>query len=151
MPRGPFAALPPWGLYTVAMAPAVLLVAVIPLVQLADIWDLALMGAAIVWALVFVGPYWRRLDEASREAQRSAMMWGGSYGLLAAIIDCTLIAFSPAGAGWVQEIATRLGERAGGRAPDTSFAFLAGAMFTAVVSVTGFMIAWIIWWARRSV
>lgn len=149
MPRGPFASLPPWSLYAIAMAPAVLLIVLMPLVRLPDVWDLALVAASLVWALAFVGIYWGRLDEASREAQRSAMLWGGTFGILAAFIAGTLIAFTPDGAGWIAHLSARLGERAGGRLPDTSFAFVAGMVFCAVSSVLGFMVAWMWWWARR--
>lgn len=149
MPRGLFASLPPWVLYAIAMAPMVLLAVLLPLVQLADVWDLALMAAAVVWALAFVGLYWRRLDEASREAQRSAMLWGGTFGILAAVIAGMFIAYTPAGASWLQDLAGRFSARIGDKIPDTSFAFVAGLMFCAISSVLGFSVAWMWWWAKR--
>jgi hypothetical protein len=36
----------------------------------------AAYGVAIVWAVVFIALYWRRLDEAAKEAQKFAWFYG---------------------------------------------------------------------------
>jgi hypothetical protein len=147
MPRSPFASLPAWSFYALGLAPMLVLLALMPVVKLDDRLALALTGGSAVWAIAMVTLYWRRLDEASREAQRSAMLWGGFYGLLAAMAGGVAIAFSPAASSWIADTTTKLSD--GGGAPATTHAFLIGIAFAAVCTVIGFSIAWAIWWAKR--
>lgn len=94
---------------------------------------LAIMLASCAVALWLVGVYWRGLDEAAREAQKSAGFWGGSFGtviglgLLVSPLDLISLAAS-----------------------DSPRALMMhGGMVVALCNVAGFMVAWAWWWWSR--
>jgi hypothetical protein len=99
---------------------------------------------AVGAGLWFAGRAWRRLDETAREAQKSAMFWGGSFGLLAALIVTMTMPF--AREAWHGLFAYLDAHR--GLYPLHAFTFIAGVLFAALMAVLGFLIAWAAWWAR---
>jgi hypothetical protein len=87
----------------------------------------------LVPAVWLGGLYWHRIDEAAREAQKTAWYWGGSFGLGFGVIGVSLFA------------------RLGFAPPDASPTLLMtyGAVGVAAAQLIGFGIAWALWWARR--
>jgi hypothetical protein len=77
--------------------------------------------------------YWRRIDEAAREAQKAAWFWGGSLGMGAGLIGVGLFA--------------RLGLAAADTKP--AMALVYGAMAVVLAQLTGFVVAWALWWAAK--
>ena len=92
---------------------------------------LAFMGYAIAFTLA----YWRRLDEAAREAHKWAWYWGGSLG----IIPGFLFAVSGDGVGRAQ--------RLGFAEPKELIEF--GAVAVLASMIAGYLIAWGVWWLRK--
>ncbi|MET0271979.1 MAG: hypothetical protein ABW360_03215 [Phenylobacterium sp.] len=87
----------------------------------------------LVPAVWLGGLYWHRIDEAAREAQKTAWYWGGSLGMGLGVIAVSLFArlgFAPADAG-----------------PTLLMTY--GAVGVVAAQLIGFGIAWALWWARR--
>lgn len=93
------------------------------------------LAVSLVFAVWLTLVYWRRIDEAAREAQKSAWFWGSGAG--------ALIGF--AGVTWLASRDATLG---GWLPPGASAEALvqAGAMGVLACQVVGFFIAWAIWW-----
>lgn len=85
-----------------------------------------------VWAAC---RYWRHVDEAGRAAQKWAWFWGGSFGLVLGEILLGLMA------------AGRLDLMPADLRPNLLPAY-GGAVMVAA-QMTGFLVAWAWWWARR--
>lgn len=83
--------------------------------------------------------YWRRLDEAAREAHKFAWYWGGSLGMLVAFAAALLVIERNAAAfvwpGWD---------------PSPSAYLFTGAMMVLCAQVIGYILVWIGWWAWNS-
>jgi hypothetical protein len=87
----------------------------------------------LVPAVWLGGLYWHRIDEAAREAQKTAWYWGGSLGMGIGVIAVALfgrLGFAPADAG-----------------PTLLLTY--GAVGVVFAQLIGFGIAWALWWARR--
>ena len=84
-------------------------------------------------------PYWRRLDEAAREAHKAAWLWG-SMGVLYLALGAAafILALQP-------DLA--LTEKFGGASPATWLAV--GITALAYAQMAGYLIAWAIWWLRK--
>ena len=98
-------------------------------------WLVLLLSLPVaVWLTLL---YWRRIDEAAREAQKTAWFWGGSVGALLGLAGVV---------SWASDDPT-LG---GFLAADASPALLvqSGAIGVLVGQTAGFFIAWAIWWWR---
>ena len=80
--------------------------------------------------------YWRRLDEAAREAHKWAWYWGGSIGLLPA----GFLAATPTPG---VRLAGELGFKTG---PEL---LQFGAMGVVGCMIVGYLVAWGFWWLRR--
>jgi len=86
-------------------------------------------GAVAAW---LVGAYWKGLDEAAREAQKSAGFWGGSFGTLAGLILLMLpFDLLPTAAETPRMLMVH------------------GGMVVALCNVAGFFVAWAWWWWSR--
>lgn len=97
----------------------------------------AILLASLVPAVWLTLVYWRRIDEAAREAQKTAWFWGGSAG--------AVVGFP--GVAWLISRDVTLG----GLLPaDASASALvqAGAVAVLGCQVIGFFVAWAIWWWR---
>jgi hypothetical protein len=120
-----------------ALAPPLAATAVVTLAgaRLDPNLRLAILLGAAVPAFWLAARYWRGLDEAAQEAQKSAWFWGGSFGIAAGLfalllLPPDLVALVP------------------GHSPRAFM--LRGALFPTLGAGAGFLVAWIHWWwARR--
>ena len=96
---------------------------------------LAIGLAAAIPALWFGCNYWRSLDEAAREAQKSGWFWGGSLGLALGFISLGL---------WPRTLARLVPPDAS----DERLMLLGGAVVM-TAQLVGFFLAWALWWWRR--
>lgn len=96
-------------------------------------WGVLVVSLVLAVWLTLV--YWRRIDEAAREAQKSAWFWGSGAGALVGFAGVTsLAARDPTLGGWLPSGAS-------------AEAFVqAGAVGVLGCQVVGFLIAWAIWW-----
>jgi hypothetical protein len=102
--------------------------------------------AIFVWAVVSMAATaaasvycWRALDEVAREAHKTAWMWGGSFGMLAAFL--ALIA---AKQHWPHLLEVGFG---GARNPADLVEF--GVMSVVLAQLAGYLIVWAGWWISR--
>lgn len=151
MSRGLFPSLPTWSLLVISIVPALIWAALTVLRVLPNngMLHLAAFAVVIIWALTFSMQWYNRLDELAHEAQKSAATWGGSFGLAAGLMLTTLVAYSPAGAAWIESSVTWLSEHARAHISPTSLAFTFGALTCSMTFVIGFLIAWAGWWIRK--
>jgi hypothetical protein len=103
------------------------------------------VGTAVVTAamlaLVLPGTlyYWRRLDEAAKEAHKFAWYWGGTMGLLVAFV--TFAAITASGG---ELITTGL------HGHTTPEAFVAlGVIGVLAPQLVGYAVAWAGWWVAK--
>lgn len=94
-----------------------------------------LLGWAAVISLVVVR-YWRLIDEAAREAQKSAWLWGGLIGMCLALVGLKL---NPLG---VVDLIVPAGL-------DRASLLNRGAWILAFAQLAGFLLTWAFWWWRR--
>jgi hypothetical protein len=85
-------------------------------------------GMGLCLGLVFSADWWRRLDEARREAHKWAWYWGATAG--GGLATCALL--------------VEFGSSQG-RNDD----FFSGGVFVLVLQAIGYGAAWVYWWARR--
>lgn len=97
---------------------------------------LALATAFMALGVWLTCVYWRRVDEAARDAQMSAWYWGGSIGALAGL---AFEAVAPS---------TGLADRLQAALPHVN-PLLVGGGIVGLAQVAGFLIAWAIWWAGK--
>ena len=118
------------------VASAVTILRHVPLAQPSTAWMLsAAYAAAMAWALGFIWLYWRKLDEAAKEAQKFAW-FVGSIG--ATVLSAPLMLFIRLGGLPLPHTAT----------PGVAFAL--GWAMLGVAQLIGFLIAWAgWWWAKR--
>ena len=89
----------------------------------------AATSALVVWATT---PWWRRIDEAAREAHKSAFFWGGAFGMgLALFLGALEIGVDQARGGPIPE-------------------WFLGAVFVVILQTLGYGLFWVVWWLRRS-
>ena len=93
------------------------------------------LAAAAIWLTLI---YWRAIDEAAREAQKSAWLWGGSLGMGLGIIAVVLAAQGMFG---FEALAPA------DLAPERLL--IRGALMMVGGQLAGFFVAWAYWWWRR--
>ncbi|MFI4974320.1 MAG: hypothetical protein ACHP84_07280 [Caulobacterales bacterium] len=95
--------------------------------------------AAVAWAAVFTTLYWRRLDEAAKEAQKFAWFFGsiGAMALSAPVI----VFWRLSGAAFLAQVF--------GRAATPGAFFAMGWVSLALLQTVGFLFVWIGWWRVR--
>lgn len=98
-----------------------------------------LSAVAFASATPFVLLWWRRLDEAAKEAHKFAWYWGGSAGIIAVAIAFNVL-MAPG-----SHIVTA--DFLGADQPKDLLAMGMTAVLAA--QVIGYTIAWIGWWAAR--
>jgi hypothetical protein len=105
--------------------------------------DVALPAALAVGALlgaVVTVVYWRRLDEAAREAHKSAWLWGGGGGLLLAFLALPALLLAPE----LPSGLPRFSER-----DDPAGWLVNGVALVFLLQTAGYVAAWLVWWARK--
>ncbi|MGH6965817.1 MAG: hypothetical protein ACREE0_15155 [Phenylobacterium sp.] len=100
--------------------------------------QLAILAAFVAGALWLTWRYWLAIDEAARDAQKTAWFWGGSLALIPGTVLLNTLA-AP-GVGFLDWLATH--------APNFSPLVL-GGLILAVIQLAGFLVAWAIWWAGK--
>jgi hypothetical protein len=95
---------------------------------------IAAYTVAMAWALAFLWLYWRRLDEAAREAQKFAWFYGSIAATLLSVPIMLVLRLHD----------TLLPGHAG---PGVYFAL--GCMFLWIAQGSGFIVVWAGWWAAR--
>lgn len=103
---------------------------------------LGVIGVGLAVAGIWTSVLWMRsIDEAAREAHKSAWFWGGSGALLIAL-PLWMIATLPTTASW------SLPDWFYGRTDPVAHAAL-GAGGLMALMLTGYGVAWAIWWLQR--
>ena len=134
--------LPAWFYAVIALIPALILLFVAD--QLDTLSVIGLSISAVFWAGAFSYFHWKRLDEPARVANKVAWMHGGAIGLFVALLLVPVVHFLPAAGDLVERITTW-----SPRWPAGEMGFALGVMFTGMLQVAGFTIAWAGWWLRR--
>jgi len=104
-------------------------------------WGLTLLitaGVVVLMPSVLVATlmYWRRLDEAAKEAHKWAWYWGGSLGMIPP--------FVVVGAG---DRGVELAGRLGYVEPSDLIFFGAASVLASMMA--GYVLAWAVWWLRK--
>lgn len=112
--------------------------------QGAGLGALVLMAAAIV-TLVALGVwmtamYWRRIDEAAREAHKWAWFWGGNVALLPLILGFFFLLERP-------DLGAPLWP--GLEATPSGYA-VTGGLIVVFALLVGYGLAWLYWWLWKS-
>ncbi|WP_296819510.1 hypothetical protein [Brevundimonas sp.] len=91
------------------------------------------LAVGVLWACL---AYWRRLDEAAREAHKFAWYWGGSAGLGVAGLAIGYLAGlgETADLGWL------------GLDGSASSYLIVGALLVVAAQVVGYVLVWAGWW-----
>lgn len=89
------------------------------------------LAAVFVVLSIVVLPAWSRVDEAVRTAHQWAWFWGGSAGLMAAVVLAPFVLDAP------EALSTE------------ATAAAAGGMGVILLQLVGYGVAWAIWWLRR--
>lgn len=95
------------------------------------------LAVSMILAVWLTLGYWRQIDEAAREAQKSAWFWGSGVGAMVGFVGVSWLAVrDPTLGGWLSA--------------DASAASLiqAGGVAVLACQCVGFFIAWAIWWWR---
>ena len=93
-------------------------------------------GLGILGVLSIV--YWRRLDEAAREAHKWAWFWGGGAGLFVALALLPLLLADGAAAVVLDEFAGA-----------SNGPVVTGVLIVFCFQCVGYAIAWICWWLNN--
>ncbi|UDF03875.1 hypothetical protein [Asticcacaulis sp. AND118] len=96
-------------------------------------------GLLLLFALVSSLFWWRGMDEAQKEAHKWAWYWGGSVGLL--VVLFVFVASKIGGGDIVSDYARTVGYE--------GQLFELGLLTALAPPVTGYAIAWAVWWLRR--
>ena len=115
-------------------------------VQLDKITSLTALKAFMVFFVVtmilslpFVISWWKKVDEAVREAHKSSWFWGGSIGVYIILIFATANLFLD---GSLTAIVLDYFGLQG-------YGFEMGVILTIAMVSYGYMAAWGLWWAKR--
>jgi hypothetical protein len=98
----------------------------------------ALLSAAFALTFAVCVVWWRRIDEAAREAHKWAWWWGGSGGM--AVGGVLLVAMA------LQADDAPLPAKLGTSPADL---FAAGIMTIILFQLAGYLLAWAGWWLRH--
>lgn len=109
--------------------------------DLALFWAVAVFAALIMaWSMAVSVGWMRSIDEAAREAHKSAWFWGGCGGMG---VGGSLMVLAS-----LPQTATFQFPAIHGRTDPAAYA-AAGAFGLMTLMVLGYTIAWAIWWLRR--
>jgi len=99
---------------------------------------MAQLAVTFLMVLVISIGYWRRLDEAAREAHKWSWYWGGTIGLLSLLPIFILCVFQP---GFGAQIAADFGA--------TGHELDLGIGMAILFPCIGYVLAWAFWWLKR--
>jgi len=111
-------------------------------VDRAMFWTVAVFALAMmVWALAVSVGWMRSIDEAAREAHKSAWFWGGCGGMCLGGVLMVLATLP-------QAAAFELPALIHGRTDPVVYA-ASGAFALMLLMVLGYSLAWALWWLKR--
>jgi hypothetical protein len=96
---------------------------------------LAAMAGAL-WACVY---WWRRTDEAAREAHKWAWFWGATVGLAALGVVLPQLIYTGAGVRLAGALAMT----------EDNHLVMFGLLLAVGVQLVGYTVAWTVWWLKR--
>jgi hypothetical protein len=137
--KGVSARAPAWLLFVVMAASGLLLGFGARAVNLSGAALVAMIAFLIVAAGFGAVVYWRRLDEAAREAHKFAWYWGGSFGMAIAIVLAVTLT-----RGGLDTQLARMSEAAG----PGNFVSL-GMMAAMGVQAVCYLVVWAGWWISK--
>jgi hypothetical protein len=136
--------LPAWVYGVIALIPMSILLFAFP--SLDRLSRIGLVISASVWAMIFVGVSWWRMDETARAANKVAWMHGGGGGaLILSVLLVPAVRFLPAAGDLVDRITASWSPGW----PLAQGGFALGILTTIMLQATGALIVWAGWWIRR--
>lgn len=135
---------PPWAFLIAAVVPILLVLALADPLPKPVIMTLSVL--AVLWGGAMASLHWKRLDEAARAAHRWAWYWGGSIGLMAAMLSAVLMLVSPA---FASSAVSLMSFMASPRFSPEQIHVAAGILICGIAQGIGFLGAWIYWWAAK--
>lgn len=139
--------LPPWSYLLIAILPALAVAGIAAIAKPGLQASTAVVLAFVVWGIVFGGLAWRRMDETSREAQKSASMWGSSFGRVFLLVVCAIAMTWPGLGDPMHRMIEQISANAAHRGE--LWTFTLGALAAGVVQTVGFVIVWAGWWLSK--
>jgi len=110
-----------------------------PWVHGAGAWAaLAMVAVALTAGAASTVVWWRNIDEAAREAHKSAWYWGGLAGL--AVCGALIMGLLVFGVAPPLLLASK--------ASPTGY-FVSGMLALMFILMAGYAVAWVVWWVRR--
>lgn len=110
----------------------------------ADLWALVLMAVVVAGlsalAVWITAMYWRRIDEAAREAHKWAWFWGGNIALVPVMIGFVLLLQRP-------DLGAPLWP---GFDPTPAYYVATGGIIVVFFLIIGYALAWLFWWFWKS-
>lgn len=107
----------------------------------AFLWVMSVFAVALMVGAFWVGLAWMRsIDEAAREAHKSAWYWGGTAGMAVGGVGVILATLPQA-----ESLSFAAFE---GRTDPAAY-MAAGAMGMMLLMLVGYSIAWDVWWLAR--
>lgn len=105
----------------------------------AAFWATVLFTSVLMAAVLGVSVWWwRRLDEAAREAHKWAWYWGGSSGMLIGLVLMLVLTTRPADVAMPVSLGVTPADLVG-----------AGMIITLGFQLVGYGLAWAWWWLGR--
>ena len=95
------------------------------------------LSALAVWLTVM---YWRRIDEAAREAHKWAWFWGGNIALIPVMVGFVLLLQRP-------DLGAPLWP---GFPPEPAYYVATGGVIVVFSLLAGYGLAWLAWWLWKS-
>lgn len=95
--------------------------------------------AAVIICIPFGLSWWKKVDEAVREAHKSAWFWGGSIGMtiMIGLVTANLFLDRSILAGLIKHFHFE------------GFEFELGMLMTVFLMSYGYIAAWMLWWSKR--
>lgn len=97
-----------------------------------------LLTAFVTAALWLTLRYWRGIDEAARDAQKTAWLWGGALAMIPGMVLLMVLGAPHRG----------VSDRLLALAPQLNLLTI-GGLIMALVQLAGFSLAWAVWWAGK--
>jgi len=99
---------------------------------------LALAAVILIATSWLVRLYWRAIDEAAKDAQKTAWFWGASLAAIPGVVLLEVLSARRFG----------LSEHLQSLAPHMS-QLVMGGLIIILAQLAGFLLAWAIWWAGK--
>ena len=141
--------LPAWVYSAIAAIPVLILVSADFLFRFSSPLDelsrLGLIITALVWTALFAFIGWGRLDESGREAHKFAWLFGGGFGLVAALLGVMAVHYLPGGGDFVDGMIRSWASKW----PGGQGGFVVGVLAAAIAQVIGYALVWAAWWTAK--